>query len=279
MLIRVEHETRYRFSQPVFLEPHLLRLLPRTDAGQKVDSFSLAMEPEPAGRWEIIDASGAPALWAWFEGMTGELRIVAHSVTRTLRANPFGYLLQSGGQDMPPRFTPGEQESLAPYLRPFEGEASVRKLAQDLSRKAGNAPSSFLAALNEWLFSNMAVAPRREAGIQPVEQTLRKNAGACRDVAAVFMAVARLAGIPCRYVSGYQLGDGKSGHELHAWAEAYLPGAGWHGFDPTTGLCVADAHVALCAAHSPDLTTAVTGTFRGAAASTLEHTVRVSALE
>jgi transglutaminase-like putative cysteine protease len=89
------------------------------------------------------------------------------------------------------------------------------------------------------------------------------------------MAVSHQAGIPCRYVPGCHFGDEESGHELHAWTEAYLPGAGWIGYDPTAGLCVAETHVALCAAHRPELTAPVTGSFLGSASSTLEHLVRV----
>lgn len=278
MLIRVEHETRYRFTEPVFLEPHLLRLLPRSDAGQKVESFSLRMEPEPCGRYEIADASGSPALWAWFEGMTTGLVIVAHSVTRTLRSNPFGYLLQPGALSLPPRFSSDEEEALAPFLLQPEDDAATRGLVRSLSREAGQ-PASFLALLNRWLFRNIEVVPRRESGIQSSEETLRLGSGACRDVAVVFMAACRRAGIPCRYVSGYHPGGAQSGHELHAWAEAYLPGAGWQGYDPTTGLCVADAHVAICCAHRAEMTAPVTGRFRGNAASTLEHRVLAAVIE
>lgn len=278
MHIRVVHETRYRFNRPVFLEPHLLRLLPRSDAGQKVESFSVSMDPAPKGQWEIIDASGSPAQWVWFEGMTAELRIVTRSVTNTLRANPFGFLLQPEGLSLPPRFTPGEEAALAPCLRPSEDDA-IRELAHDLAREAGGESLGFLTKLNDWLFRHVEIAPRQKPGIQPAAETLRRGTGACRDVTAVFMAVSRQAGIPCRYVSGYHFGEEESAHELHAWAEAYLPGAGWHGYDPTAGLCVAEGHVALCSAHSPDLTAPVTGSFRGNASSTLEHRVRVDVAE
>ena len=89
------------------------------------------------------------------------------------------------------------------------------------------------------------------------------------------MAACRNVGIPARYVSGYQTGDaGHAEHDLHAWSEAYLPGAGWRGFDPTAGLWVAEHHVTLCAAHHPDLTTPVDGSFRGEAESTMDHVIR-----
>ena len=279
MRIRVEHETRYRFSRPVFLEPHLLRLAPRSDTGQAVESFSLTVTPDPSGRCDIVDASGSPATWLWFEGMTEELRIVSRSEVRTLRSNPFDYLLQPGAFALPPTLAPVVREALAPCLRTDEGRA-VQQLTSDLAREAKGAPLPFLNALNDWLNRNIEVAPRPEPGIQSVADTLACSQGACRDVAAVFMAACRNVGIPARYVSGYQTGDaGRAGHDLHAWAEAYLPGAGWRGFDPTAGLWVAEHHVTLCAAHHPDLTAPVDGRFRGQASSSLDHAIALDILE
>ena len=278
MLIRVEHETRYRFNRPVFLEPHLLRLAPRSDTGQTVESFSLTVNPAPSGRCDIVDASGSPATWLWFEGMTQELVIVSRSEVRTLRSNPFDYLLQPGAFSLPPVLSPVVREALEPYLRTDMGRA-VTQLTSDLLRETKGAPLSFLNALNDWLNRNIEVATRPEPGIQTVKETLSCARGACRDVAVVFMVACRNVGIPARYVSGYQTGDaGHTEHDLHAWSEAYLPGAGWRGFDPTVGLWVAEHHVTLCAAHHPDLTTPVDGSFRGEAASAMDHVITMDIL-
>lgn len=278
MLIRVEHETRYRFNRPVFLEPHLLRLAPRSDTGQTVESFSLTVNPAPSGRCDIVDASGSPATWLWFEGMTQELVIVSRSTVRTLRSNPFDYLLQPGAFSLPPALSPVVREALEPCLRTDMGRA-VQQLTSDIVRETKGVPLSFLNALNDWLNRNIEVAPRPEPGIQTVRETLAGARGACRDVAVVFMAACRNVGIPARYVSGYQTGDaGHAEHDLHAWSEAYLPGAGWRGFDPTAGLWVAEHHVTLCAAHHPDLTTPVDGSFRGEAESTMDHVIALDIL-
>jgi len=279
MLIRVEHETRYRFSQSVFLEPQLVRLLPRADAGQAPESFSLAMTPAPAGQCDITDASGNPAAWAWFQGLTREFALVSRAVVRTLRTNPFDYLLQPEALSIPLELRPFEREALAPFLLPDESR-SVRDLARDLALETKNDTVSFLSGLNDWIYRNLEITSRAEAGVQSPSDTLALGRGACRDATVLFMAACRLAGIPARYVSGYQIGDpSQSGRELHAYPEAYLPGAGWRGFDPTLGLCVTDGHVALCAAHRPELTAPVTGTFRGNAEATLEHTIRLDVLE
>ena len=278
MLIQVEHETRYRFNRPVFLEPHLLRLAPRPDTAQTVEGFSLTVNPAPSGRCDIIDASGNPATWLWFEGLTRELVIVSRSTVRTLRSNPFDYLLQPGAFSLPPVLSPAVREALEPCLR-TDVDRAVQQLTSDLLREAEGTPLSFLSALNDWLNRNIAVAPRPEPGIQTVAETLASAQGACRDVAVVFMAACRNVGIPARYVSGYQTGgSGHTEHDLHAWAEAYLPGAGWRGFDPTAGLWVAEHHVSLCAAHHPDLTAPVVGSFRGEAGSAMDHVITLDIL-
>jgi transglutaminase-like putative cysteine protease len=279
MLIRVEHETRYRFSHPVFLEPQLVRLAPRADSGQAPESFTLSMTPAPSGQCEITDQSGNPAVWAWFDGFTREFTLISRAVVRTLRTNPFDYLLQPEAISIPLELRPFEREALAPFLLPDESRA-VRDLTRNLALQAENDTVSFLSGLNDWIYRNLEITSRAEAGVQSPSETLTLGSGACRDAAVLFMAACRLAGIPARYVSGYQIGDpAQSGRELHAYPEAYLPGAGWRGFDPTLGLCVTDGHVALCAAHRPELTAPVTGTFRGNAEATLEHRIHLDVLE
>ena len=277
MLIRVVHETHYAFSRPVFLEPHLVRLVPRSDAGQTLVDYALSSNPAPAGRTAITDASGNQAIRLWFEGTTGEFSLISRASVRTLRANPFDFLLDEAAMAFPLGLTPPQREALAPFLAQ-EGDETVRRLSRNLAAQGG--PLAFLNSLNGWIYEHISIAPRPEAGLQSPGETLALGRGACRDATVLFMAVCRAAGIPARYVSGYQSGDpDQPERDLHAYAEAYLPGAGWRGFDPTLGLCVADGHVALCAAHRPELTAPVAGTFRGDAVSTLEHTITLEISE
>lgn len=277
MLIRVVHETRYGFCRPVFLEPQLVRLVPRSDAGQTLLDCALSSSPAPAGRTAITDASGNQAIRLWFEGMTEEFSLISRSTVRTLRANPFDFLLDEAALAFPLGLTPPQREALSPFLVQ-EGDDNVRRLSRELAALAD--PLAFLNSLNCWIYGHIDIAPRPEAGLQSPEKTLALGRGACRDATVLFMAACREAGIPARYVSGYQIGDpDQPERDLHAYAEAYLPGAGWRGYDPTLGLCVADGHVALCAAHRPELTAPVTGTFRGDAVSTLEHTITLEISE
>lgn len=277
MRIRVEHETSYRFSRPVFLEPHLIRLKPRQDAGQMLEDFSLKVSPEPAGQCEIVDACGNAAHWLWFEGLWPELTVRTAFTARTLRPNPFDYLLHPGAFTLPLDLPTLERQTLMPSLRP--GSPATRELATQFMTETGRDSLQFLNHLNAWLYQNITIGPRLEPGILTTETTLRQGQGACRDVSLVFMEVCREAGIPARYVSGYQIGDpGQTERDLHAYPEVYLPGAGWRGYDPTLGLTVARDHLALCAAPEPELTAPITGTFRGSATNELRHKIHLEAV-
>jgi len=272
------HETRWRFSRPVFLEPHLVRLTPRTDAAQRLESFTLDVSPEPAGRAEIEDACGNRAWKLWFEGLHDELVLTTAFTARTLRQNPFDYLLDPGAHRLPPALPGPERAGLAACLAPLEGAAAARSLGRDIAREAGGDAVAFLAALTAWLYGNVAVVAREEPGFLAPDRTLKTRRGACRDTALVFLAACRAVGVPARFVSCYQQGDAhQAGRDLHACAEAYLPGAGWRGYDPTLGLVAADAHLMLCAGHDPALTAPVTGTFRGTGvASEMSHRIDLS---
>lgn len=275
MLFTGTHVTRWRFSRPVFLEPHLVRLTPRTDAAQRLESFTLDVTPEPSGRAEIEDAGGNRAWKLWFEGLHDELAVTTAFRARTLRQNPFDYLLDSGAQRLPPALSGPERAALAPCLAPVAAGEAAQRLGRDLARAAGGDCVAFLGALTARLYEHVAVAVREEPGLQTPDETLSTRSGACRDTALVFLAACRAVGVPARFASCYQQGDAdQPERDLHACAEAYLPGAGWRGWDPTLGLATADAHLMLCAGHHPALAAPVTGTFRGTGvASEMTHRI------
>jgi len=262
----LRHLTRYAYSRPVFLEPHTFRLTPRQDACQRVLAHELRIDPAPAGRFEGIDAEGNPFVQAWFEGLTETLTVETLTTAETLRTNPFAFLLDDTACRVPPTFAPDELPALAACLRTDPADdQSVAPLVRHALDASGGRGLDFLLALNTWIFTNVAKEIRRKPGILPPGTVCRERRGACRDTASLFIACCRRAGIPARFVSGYQSGgdDAPDAHDLHAWAEAYLPGAGWIGLDPTHGLLTADRHLALAASHSPTLAAPAQGSFRG----------------
>jgi transglutaminase-like putative cysteine protease len=267
MFFAIKHHTRYSFSRPVFLEPHLLRFCPRTDSSQRLLSHQLVIEPQPAGFSDITDAEGNTARWAWFNETTEFLDIRMESSVSTLRENPFDYILTKLSFQSHPFQYPGE---LLPCLsccldpRNISGTAKVQHLAGVLLEKSGGDLFGFLKNLNSYLYENWQVVVRDEGPPLSPDIVLEQKEVSCRDLALLFMAVCRYKGIASRFVSGYQEGDPDTGKwELHAWAEVYIPGGGWRGYDPTHGLTVADRHIVLAASYLPQGASPCNGTFRG----------------
>lgn len=287
MIFSVAHVTNYDYSRAVFLEPHAVRLLPRPDPALRVLEHVLRFDPEPAGQAHCLDLWGNGFVQIWFSDMHQYLRIESTSQVQTLRTNPFDYFLTQAGQNLPVELTPVERADLRSCLTRrypnsdstgLDGEPDqIRLLAAKLATQVNASSVDFLLNLNRWIFERVQRQERLEPGVLPPQRLLAEGVGSCRDLAVLFMEICREAGIPARFVSGYQEGDPDVPEaELHAWAEAYLPGIGWRGFDPTHGLAVADRHIPLAAAPEPEQTMPLAGSFRGTgAASTITHTVRM----
>lgn len=266
MFFSISHQTRYEFNAPVFLEPHLLRFCPRTDSGQKLLSFQLKIDPQPTGFSDITDVEGNIARWAWFSETTPYLDIHMDSTVQTYRENPFDYILSPPSFQTYPFQYP---DDLVPALHPFLdlpgsfGDEKVRDLTALLLKKTSGDLLAFLGELNAYLYENWQMVDREKGAPFPPEVTLQQKEVSCRDLALLFMAICRIAGIASRFVSGYQEGDSDTGNwELHAWTEVFIPGGGWRGYDPTHGLVVADRHIALAASHLPLGASPCTGNFR-----------------
>jgi transglutaminase-like putative cysteine protease len=258
MRFSVVHTTRYRYGAPVHLEPHTIRLCPRQDGGQRVLRHTLEITPTPAGRADGLDQDGNVITQAWFTGEIHTLQIHSQFEVETLRRNPFDFLIAQSDRD----------------LRRDNSSGPVQDFARSLAAEAGNQTMPFLTALAQTLFSTVRQVVRREGPPNPPEVTLAAREGSCRDLAVLFCAACRAVGVTARFVSGYEREASlQENGEMHAWAEVYLEGGGWRGFDPSRGLAVADSHVAVAAAADPLLATPVTGAYRGPARSSLEFEI------
>ncbi len=153
---------------------------------------------------------------------------------------------------------------------------TVRAFAEPISRDAGDSVLPFLNALNSELFERFGHDIRDHGPAHPPERTLGERSGTCRDLAVLFCAACRAMRIPARFVSGYALGaESEDRADLHAWAEVYLPGGGWRGYDPAQGLAVATSHVAVAAAADPEMAAPVSGTYRGRASAAMQFALSV----
>jgi transglutaminase-like putative cysteine protease len=270
MRFSVRHRTLYRYSAPVRLGAHVLRLHPR-QTGVTISRETLGIEPAPAARAVAIDRYGNRVTEVAFAGATDRLLIESRFELETAPAAP----LANGLPALPWR---ARDEIWAE----FGGEAGpkARGFATELLARTGGDALAFLDALNADLFSRTQRRIRDSGYAQDPEETLASAKGACRDLAALFMACARSLGLPARFVSGYQAQaetpDGK--RHLHAWPEVFLPGAGWRGYDPTHGCAVSQGHVALCAGPDQRATMPVEGGYYGdGVGSTLSFDLEISA--
>jgi transglutaminase-like putative cysteine protease len=261
MRFSVVHTTRYRYDAPVFLEPHTFRLCPRQDGAQRVLRHELAISPAPAGRADGLDQDGNVITQAWFTGRVEGIEVRSAFEVETLRDNPFDFLLAR--ED---RLLPGHSSGDLPPI--------VREFAASLAAGAGRQTMPFLAALNQTIFRTIRHVFRRDGAPNPPESTLAAHEGSCRDLAVLFCAACRAAGVTARFVSGYERETAlQECGEMHAWAEVYLQGGGWRGYDPSRGLAVADSHVAVAAAADPRLAAPVTGTYRGTARGAMDFQI------
>ena len=273
MRFTVCHETIYRYSAPVSLSPHLLRLNPRAE-GAAILERSLTVDPKPIAFREETDRFGNRVTHLDFEGFSDRLRIESRFDLETVAPEPFAGL---GAPPLP--WSGGPDDPMAQYRSGEAQEPAVREFASALASESRWQVLLFLDRLNRALFARMRHEIRAEGAAWSPERTLVAGGGACRDVTALFMAACRSLGIAARFVSGYQAeADTPDGRRhLHAWPEAFLPGVGWRGFDPTHGLAVTDGHVALCAAPDQAATMPIEGGFYGdGVASTLEYDVQIA---
>jgi transglutaminase-like putative cysteine protease len=280
MRYEISHTTIYTYDRSVLLHPHVLRLRPRSDSWQNLQAFSLAIDPEPVGISHISDLDGNNLVQFWFTETTQTLKVRVTSEIETFQTNPFNYQLQPWATRVPIDYPSSLKTRLQPYFQTHNptSDAVALELAQDIHHQVGGQTLAFLSTLNQWIYANCEHTIREEGEPWPAGVTWRQKRGSCRDFVVLFMEVCRAIGLAARFVSGYQEGDLDSEERhLHAWAEVYLPGAGWRGYDPTHGLAVADRHVSLVASTHPQDTAPLTGAFTPASAQSLmENHISIS---
>ncbi len=246
MRFRVRHLSRYHYDAPVALGPHVLRLTPRTGAGV---AHGIRVSPEPAFRLDETDLHGNRITRLGFEGATTELVVESR------------FELETRGAARPSETTVRPECC----LQSDGDDPGIAATADRLRALAGPNPDAFAESLAATLHAAIAHDPDDTAPVRRPGETLARGQGSRRDIAALFVALSRRAGLAARFVSGYwaESVDPTSRRALHAWAEVLLPGQGWQGFDPTLGARTGEGHVALAAAPEPAGTLPVTGSTFG----------------
>ena len=262
----ISHITEYRFAAPVSLLPHRLLLRPRENHNVRIESSLLEISPAHTLQWkrDVLDNSVAVA--SFFEP-ADRLRIASHVVIQHDEDNPFDFLVDDYAVIHPFDYALEDQADLAAFRQavyPADRVAVERWLGR-LGLQRPMQTFALLDQINREIAGRFSYELREEPGVQPPAQTLARNSGSCRDFAALFLEACRHLGLASRFVSGYLFTwDADTDNaSTHAWAEVYLPGAGWKGFDPTGGEVTGNRHIAVAVARHPEAVPPVAGSYIG----------------
>jgi transglutaminase-like putative cysteine protease len=263
---KIKHTLTYRYPRPVAIDVQTIRLQPRLNSRQQLLHFELNILPEPSFLTHHNDIENNELFTAWFKGMYRELQITAQSEVELNDYNPFDFILTEPGAGQLPVVYP---ESIAPLVNAYimsdkKTSTTLNDFIQPVLLQAKFETVPFLNALVNHIFSRFKKRNRTDGHPHPVEKTIEEGQGACRDLAWLYIAACRSLGLAARFVSGYYVPfNPRKKPELHAWAEVFLPGAGWIGFDPSSGLAVVERYIAVSASYDPAFTLPTGGTFWG----------------
>ena len=269
--IALNHTTSYRYDRRIALAPQIVRLRPAPHCRTPILSYSMRVKPKDHFlNWQQDPFSNFLGRLV-FPEKTAEFQVEVDLVADMITINPFDFFLEPDAETFPFTYEPTLKTDLTPYLaREPAGEELTAYMAEiDRRTKQTN---DFLVDLNMKLSRDIRYLIRMEPNVQSCEQTLTLGSGSCRDSAWLMVNVMRHLGLAARFVSGYLIQlkqdvkslDGPSGAEvdftdLHAWTEVYIPGAGWVGMDPTSGLFAGEGHIPLACSPEPQSAAPITG--------------------
>jgi transglutaminase-like putative cysteine protease len=265
--LQITHRTEYGFSAPVTLQPHHLLLRPREGPEVHIESSLLRISPAHRITWhrDVLDNAAAVVE---FLDTAPTLSIHSEVIIQHYGESPLDFLVEEYALHYPFHYRPQDRVDLLPFLQPvYAGdEPAIRDW---LGRLGLSQPSmqtyALLDRLSRTIAGQFAYTVREEQGVQSPAQTLNWGRGSCRDFAALFIEACRYLGLASRFVSGYSHLPASEhwSTTTHAWAEVYLPGPGWKGFDPTSGELTGNRHISVAVARHPETVPPVSGSFIG----------------
>ena len=267
MRARLIHRFDYRYSKPVLLGPHRFCLRPRPHGFQRLIDYRLEISPDPSQLYELMAAGGDTITRARFLGESDHLTVVATSEVETFTPPLLEACLDEQMAHLPVqigKLNPDLLSNLQGWLPNGQHDAAAVDLAQEALMGSDGRSLNFLQQLVEVIQDRVKYTQRHVGPAWPAGRTLKERVGSCRDLAMLMIECCRSVGLPARFVSGYHLVEPKpERYDLHAWAEVYLQGAGWRGFDPSGQGAVDDRYLPVATSSRSDLTAAVSGTFSG----------------
>ena len=275
--VGLTHRTTYTFARPVEVAPHVVRLRPAPHCRTPIEAYSLEITPknhflnwqqDPFGNWlaRVV-----------FPEKVATLEVTVGLVADLMVINPFDFFIEEYAEHFPFAYEPTLAADLAPYLRPVDDSTATATWREGLPElpEGGTATVQFLSDLNAAVHRDVAYDVRMEPGVQTPDETLGRAIGSCRDSAWLLVSLLRQYGLAARFVSGYLVqlapdayvtegSDGPAGPttdftDLHAWAEVFVPGAGWVGLDPTSALFAGEGHIPLSATPHPSSAAPIEG--------------------
>jgi len=265
--LKITHQTDYQFFDIVTIQPHRLLLRPREGAEVHIESSSLTISPAHAIKWHRDVLDNAAAVVDFFE-LTPLLSITSEVVIQNYVENPFVFLFEDYALNYPFHYAPIDRIDLMPFLQPvYPGDEGVIRNWLNPMGLGQSAMQTYalLDLINQAIATWFTYFVREEPGAQTPGQTLAWAQGSCRDFAALFVETCRHLGLASCFVNGYAHAPAIEhwSSTTHAWAEVYLPGAGWQGFDPTNGEVAGDRHISVAVARYPEAVPPVAGSFIG----------------
>tara|TARA_R110001583_G_scaffold7720_3_gene37855 strand:+ start:29435 stop:32743 length:3309 start_codon:yes stop_codon:yes gene_type:complete len=270
--VGISHHTEYKYDRSVNMGPHIFRLRPAPHSRTKIKSYSLKIIPEDHYiNWQQ-DPFGNYQARVVFNKPTTEFSFTVDLVAEMTVINPFDFFLEEYAEEFPFVYDKISKAELAPYLKKRKASPKFLELIASLQPKEPIRSVDYLVSVNQAIYNLVGYGIRLEPGVQTPNETLSKTTGSCRDSAWLLVQLFRHLGLASRFVSGYLVQltsdqkslDGPSGPEedftdLHAWTEVYIPGAGWIGLDPTSGLFAGEGHIPLACTPEPSSAAPVTG--------------------
>lgn len=274
--VALNHRTEYHYDRLTTIHPQIIRLRPAPHTRTPVKSYSLRVSPDDHFvNWQQDPHGNFQARYV-FPKPAKLLKIEVDLVVDMTVINPFDFFVEDAAKQLPFGYDSQLEKQLRPFLEVIDTGAKFDKYARDVQNKlkaaTGVGTVDYLVGLNQQLSQEIAYTIRMEPGVQTPNETLTRMKGSCRDTSWLLVQLLRRLGLASRFVSGYLIQltadekslDGPSGPEadftdLHAWAEVFLPGAGWVGLDPTSGLMAGEGHIPLACTPEPATAAPISG--------------------
>lgn len=262
MILAIDYAATYSYAVPVSLSVHDVRVFPRPDGRFRPRARAFACGPAAAIRFRR-DAFDNTLANCFLPDRVAELPITLALEVEVEEHDPFDFLLEDRGLALPLRYRGSEPA----VLRPFLQVDATAALPAALCGRAGGSTLETIVGMNAWIHDAVAYERRDEGPPLPVAETLACRRGSCRDMAAVLLTALRRSGVAARLAAGFvwegdvPAGARRAESAMHAWVEAYLPGAGWTGLDPTNGVLCDHHFVTVAVGLEPADIAPVTGTY------------------